>query len=177
MPEKILTQARLRALLDYDPYTGDLIWKITRNQYAQRGSIAGTIDIDLRNGDKRRRIMVDGTIYYASRLIWLWMTGSFPLNDIDHQDQDSLNDRWENLRDIDHGENMQNLRIYKNNKSGYPGVYWHKKNQRWAVEINVNRESIFLGCFIEKADAIKARKAAEKRYGFHPNHGRERSAA
>ena len=36
-----------------------------------------------------------------------------------------------------------------------------------------NCSAIFLGYFISKKDAIEARKNAEIKYGFHPNHGRE----
>jgi len=37
--------------------------------------------------------------------------------------------------------------------------------------IGVNNKTIRLGSFTDKEDAIKARKHAEKLYGFHANHG------
>jgi len=51
-----------------------------------------------------------------------------------------------------------------NNTSGYTGVNWQKQDGKWTAEIMVNNKSIFLGVFNKKADAVKARKAAEIKY-------------
>ena len=59
---------------------------------------------------------------------------------------------------------MRNARLKKNNTSGYPGVYKHTQNGKWIAKIKVNYESIYLGSFTKKSDAIKARKEAEIKY-------------
>ena len=50
------------------------------------------------------------------------------------------------------------------NTSGFTGVYWLKNNRTWEARINVNKESIGLGYYKNKKDAIKARKEAEEKY-------------
>ena len=57
-----------------------------------------------------------------------------------------------------------NKNIFKNNTSGYTGVKFDKKSQKWIAEINVNYKRIYLGSFHNKEDAIAARKAAEEKY-------------
>ena len=54
-----------------------------------------------------------------------------------------------------------------NNKSGFKGVYWVKKYNKWYANIQVNNKQIWLGSFDELADAISARKKAEEIY-FQP---------
>ena len=68
-------------------------------------------------------------------------------------------------------ENSKNRKIQKNNKSGVVGVFFKNDIQKWAARIMVNRKSIYLGAFSLKDDAITARKNAEVKYNFHPNHG------
>lgn len=52
----------------------------------------------------------------------------------------------------------------KTNTSGYPGVQWRKDTEKWRAVIQVNGKNINLGSFVEKSDAIKARKKAEENY-------------
>ena len=40
------------------------------------------------------------------------------------------------------------------------------------TSIKVNRKDIYLGRFDKFEDAVAARKKAERKHGFHPNHGR-----
>ena len=177
MPKKILTHARVRELLDYNPYTGDLRWKVRRGGTANAGTFAATLETHSKTGYQRYRVQIDCKSYTASRIIWLWMTGEFPKHQIDHEDQDSLNNKWDNLRDIPNQQNHKNRHKQRNNIRGAMGVSKRKDCNTYRARIMVDGINIELGGFNNKADAIKARKAAEKRYGFHPNHGRERSAA
>jgi hypothetical protein len=55
-----------------------------------------------------------------------------------------------------------NINIQSNNTSGITGVYWNK--EKWNAIIIKNRKRIYLGSFINKDDAIKARLEAEKKY-------------
>ena len=59
---------------------------------------------------------------------------------------------------------MRNKTIGKNNKSGYVGVCWAKKELKWKSTITINKNKIFLGYFTNKEDAIEIRKEAERKY-------------
>jgi hypothetical protein len=64
------------------------------------------------------------------------------------------NCRWANMV-----EQNRNQRLDSRNESGCAGVYWDKRNKRWAARI-----SISLGDFKNVNDAVVARKAAEEKY-------------
>ena len=52
------------------------------------------------------------------------------------------------------------------------GVSWSNTFNKWKAQIKYKYKPYSLGYFDKKSDAIAARKAAEKDFGFHPNHGR-----
>ena len=58
----------------------------------------------------------------------------------------------------------RNQRIRKDNCSGARGVRFRKDMQKWQARIAVNGESVFLGSFSTKDDAVYARCQAEKKY-------------
>jgi len=104
----------------------------------------------------------------AHRLAWFYMEGEWPTGHINHIRDDN---RWVNLREVSNQENHKNQSISINNKSGVIGVCWNKKARKWHAQIKVNYKAISLGCFSDIHNAIKARKDAEIKYGFHKNHG------
>lgn len=53
--------------------------------------------------------------------------------EIDHKDGNPLNNLDDNLRICTHSQNLQNKRIYNNNKSGKKGVSWNKQAKNWQV--------------------------------------------
>jgi hypothetical protein len=167
--DRELTQERLRSLLSYNPDTGEFTW-LVGGRRRRLGEIAGCPKVD-RSGKVYIRIKIDGKNYYAHRLAWLYSYGAWPENQIDHLDQDSLNNRLINLRDVTNAENHKNQKIPKHNSSGVMGVYFHNKAQKWMAYIKVNGKLIYLGYFDMKDDAAMARKNAEVEYNFHPNHG------
>lgn len=60
-----------------------------------------------------------------------------------------------------------NAKIKSNNTSGHKGVSWNSGSEKWISSIYFKGRYIYLGCFREKEDAIKARKEAEEKY-FKP---------
>lgn len=86
---------------------------------------------------------------------------------IDHINRNPLDNRRSNLRICDYCENAANHNIQKNNTSGFNGVYYDKRRDRWMAKICYRGKSIHLGFFDDKNDAVRARKRAEKEY-----HGR-----
>ena len=92
--------------------------------------------------------------------------------EVDHIDGNESNNRLSNLRVVTKQENSRNRATSKNNTSGTTGVHYAKSECKWRAAIMVDRKTISLGDYTNKDDAIKARKAAEVKYGFHENHGR-----
>ena len=107
-------------------------------------------------------IGIDGVKYRASNLAWLYMTGEWPTTGIDHKDQDSTNDRWENLRLADQTQNNANARLRVDNTSGSRGVSWKQDKQKWKAYVNLNGRQIHCGYFdtIEEAKAARDAKAS-----------------
>jgi hypothetical protein len=56
------------------------------------------------------------------------------------------------------------LKPSKANKSGVVGVCWVESRKKWQANIRFQGKRITLGWFINKADAIKARKTAAAKY-------------
>ena len=81
---------------------------------------------------------------------------------VDHIDRNKLNNRKENLRKCSTSENILNAKLNKNNKSGYKGVFYNKKTQKWEARIAEKGEVKWLGSFKTKLQAIEARKQAEE---------------
>lgn len=156
------TPEKLRVMFTYNPETGELRWKQPlRYSNAIPGEIAGCIH----KKSGRRVLSVRHRQYKATRVIWAIMTGKWPDRDVDHKDtygpKADWGDRWENLRLATDSQNGMNRRIMPNNTSGYPGVVWHARDERWQAQIWKDKKAIHLGQFLTKKDAIAARQAAE----------------
>lgn len=76
---------------------------------------------------------------------------------IDHIDNNRLNNNVENLRWATSKENAHNRVLYKNNTSGYKGVYWNKQKNKWYAMICEDYKLTNLGYFDNKEDAILTR--------------------
>src|SRR3989304_2031824 len=87
-----ITQSALKQIIHYDPDTGVFTWIVNRGRKAKSGYLAGVIS-DL----GYRRIQISGRKHYAGRLAWLYMTGSQPVNEIDHINGVRDDDRFSNL--------------------------------------------------------------------------------
>lgn len=78
------------------------------------------------------------------------------LNEIDHRDGDPLNNHRANLRPATRQQNQRNRGKQANNKSGYKGVAWHQRAQKWEAYIHHNRRKEHLGLFTRRKDAARA---------------------
>jgi hypothetical protein len=108
----------------------------------------------------------------AHRVIWALQTGEWPQQHIDHINGDKQDNRWENLRCVSRRSNMRNRKLSSNNSSGCHGVSRVSKGEGWRARIHTAAGEKLLGVYDDRNDAIAARKAAEKLYGYHENHGR-----
>ncbi|HEX6827287.1 MAG TPA: HNH endonuclease [Nitrospiraceae bacterium] len=137
-----LTQERLKELLHYDPDTGIFTWIVQRNG---KGNIWNTAGCLYPSG--YWYITLCRRQYRAHRLAWFYMTGMWPINEIDHINRDRLDNRFSNLRLATRSENNQNIISPKNNnKYGLPGIKRHRINS-WIATIRVNGKRHYIGCY------------------------------
>lgn len=85
----------------------------------------------------------------------LLMNPSFNLV-VDHIDGNGLNNRRSNLRICSTAENSRNQRIKLKNTSGFKGVSWHKRTQKWQSHIRRDGKGYNLGHFNTPEDAYAA---------------------
>lgn len=152
----MLTQTRLRELLEYDPATGAFRWRKGGTGRYYAGRIAGATSVQ-----GYRVINFDGEKLRAARLAWLYMTGKWPDEHVDHINGDRGDDRWANLREATRAENLHNVGLRVHNTSGVRGVYWNKRQQQWHARVNFNGTLFHCGYFdsIEEAKAARDAKA------------------
>lgn len=170
----ILTPEYLKEVLYYDPETGLFTWIKRLSRGAKIGDIAGCTATHCKAKKKYIVIGIKNKVYLAHRLAWFYMTGKWPKEQIDHADGNGLNNKWDNISESTHAQNCKNVRLRTDNISGCSGVCWHKLSGKWRARISVNKKELSLGLFENKKDAIESRKAAEKKYGYHENHGQVR---
>lgn len=169
MPIKItdrnsgLTQAEVRRLFDYEPGTGDLFYKISTSAKIKVGDVAGCKIVTF-NCARQIVLGINYHSYQAHRIIWLWVTGEWPVDEIDHEDGNGWNNCWHNLRPVTHSQNLKNQAVRKTNTSGTTGVVWDKNRNKYLAKIRVDYRIINLGRFMNIDEAILARKAAEAKY-------------
>ncbi|TCQ76470.1 HNH endonuclease [Raoultella ornithinolytica] len=173
-----MTADYLRKCLSYNPLTGLFTWnsrplehfkdrraqKIWNTRYSglQAGA-AMTIGYVL--------IRIHKQCYYAHRLAWLYVYGSWP-QEVDHINGITTDNRIENLRSVSHSENSKNVKIPSHNSTGVIGVCVPNDGSRIQARIYVNGKDIKLGRFDSIEDAEEARVRASRTFGFHDNHGR-----
>lgn len=81
---------------------------------------------------------------------------------VDHAFHNTLDNRQfvdgkENLRIASQSEQCWNQRISSKNTSGYKGVSWDKKTQKWVAYITVHGKRQVLGYFDDKEEAYRVR--------------------
>lgn len=149
---------QVRKILRYDRITGLLWWRERAsgrrmNRPAGSKSVNGYIDIGY-----------NGKVYKAHILAYVIVKGRWPRKQIDHHDLVRSNNRWKNLRPASKGQNSQNRRCYKNNKSGVKGVHFHPLTGRFTADIQADKKPLYLGIFDAPEAASVAYNAAAKKY-------------
>ena len=145
--------------LIYNPETGIFTNRINRG-CAKIGEEPGGI-----SSTGYGHIKLNGKTYLAHRLAFLMHNGYLP-KIVDHINHDEIDNRIDNLRSCTCQQNQMNRRSNKNTTSKYKGVYWLKKNNKWATQIQIDKKVKNLGYFQNEKDAaIAYNKAAQKHYG------------
>ena len=171
----MLDRSYVRERLYYNVLTGQLTWKKHSSRNSQwnsrwAGKQAGYLRVK-ENGYRRKHVRLDGKLYTASHVIWLYMLGYWPEYEIDHINHDGTDNRWINLREVTHAENMQNTSKSRSNTSGVVGVHWVKRDKKWSAFISCNKKRVHGGYFDDFEEACSRRKQLENEYGFNENHG------
>ncbi len=157
----MLDQQTLMLQVHYDPDTGEFTWNIggrKRTAYGRAGSL---------DGKGYWRITVDGVDYRAHRLAWLYMTGRWPTHEIDHKNRNRADNRWQNLREATSGEQRQNQLLRKDATSGFRGVTYLSRKNKWLARIALDGKRKHLGVYDTEESAVGARLSAERELFTH----------
>ena len=89
---------------------------------------------------------------------------------VDHIDNDRLNNNISNLRWATNKENSRNKILSIKNTSGFKGVSFHKKANKWQAQITIDGIKIYIGSFENIEDAKQARLTkAQQVFGVYMN--------
>lgn len=170
----------VRKVLDYDPETGILTWRrrpaelfeSKTNVSQWNGRYAGKEAFTATDTKGYRHGHLFGRVISAHRVAWCIFHGEWA-KEIDHINGNAGDNRIANLRSVTRRQNCQNRKLRIDCASGMTGVYWRANRRKWQANIFLETGHVYLGLFSDFEEAVAARKAAEVKYGFHPNHGRE----
>jgi hypothetical protein len=155
------TAERLREVFNYDAETGIVTRLVCTAPNHTAGEVVGYL-----SDDGYLRAMIDRRQYLVHRLIWCWVTGAWPVNEIDHKHGVKHDNRWSELRPATHARNLQNLRRARaDNKCGLQGVSV-RPNGKAASSIVVDGKRTDLGTFDTPEQAHAAYLEAKVR--LHP---------
>lgn len=157
----------IRDWINYNPETGEFIWRRSPANNVPQGSVAGFL-----SADGYYNIRFNKSIYKAHRIAWYLIYNTDPVVEIDHKNEIKNDNRLVNLRLATSSENQYNRSIRSNNTSGIKGVSWHERAGKWQVQIRKDSKVVFTGHYhsLEQAEKI----AIAKRLEFHgefANHG------
>ena len=157
MSKPQVTLDHLHKILDYDRNTGTFVWAIRRSKAVDAGDIAGCLE-------KRIgyvTIGIEGRVYKAHRLAWLYIHHEWPNGLIDHINGNKSDNRIDNLRVVLANGNSQNIRKpNKRNKSGYLGVIFFQN--KWRASITINSKTRCLGDYNTPEEAHAAYLGAKR---------------
>ena len=162
MAKPLPTIERLHELLNYDPETGILTWKVRKSSHAPAGAEAG--------GTRRggyRTIGIDQVRLLTHRVCWAIYYGYWPEFVIDHRDVNPCHNWITNLRDVQQAKNMENqVNCHSTSASGLLGAYANGKSGTFQAKICKAGVTKYLGTFGTAKEAHDAYLAAKKIY--HP---------
>jgi hypothetical protein len=156
----MLTYESLIATFSYSHDSGVLTWNDVPRLGPKRpaGRVAGSLD-----AHGYIQIGVFKKTFKAHRLVWFYVTGEMPRQQIDHINGIRTDNRFCNLRVVTNAINSQNKRSpLPSNKSGFLGVSWNRG--AWRATIQVNHKQINIGRYADPSEAHVAYLNAKRIY-------------
>lgn len=148
---KSIDLSDLRRLVEYDLGTG-LFKRKERplsESYMRRSGVKKRQDdgkvIGYLRPDGYVEVSVDGKIYLAHRLAWFYVTGAWPVAEIDHKDTVRHHNAFDNLREATPAQNQANRKVGKSSSSGIKCVV--QTSTGWGAYIVASRKFRWLGTF------------------------------
>lgn len=155
-----ITQEWLREVLNYDQETGLFEWRRQLSYRAPVGSRAGSV-----KPSGYVHIEIVRRRYVAHHLAWLYVTGEWPTEMVDHWDGNKSNNAWKNLRQASRIQNAANSKLHKDNLLRLKGVSRNTRDGRtkpYFARIKLNGSVVHLGSFAAPEEAHRAYCEAAK---------------
>lgn len=144
----MITQVELKEILKYDKKSGKFIWLKSHDYRIKVGAEAG-----FKVGNYWK-VSYKNIKYMAHRLAWFYVTGVWPKEQIDHINNNPLDNSWNNLREATASQNLANKPPQKNSTTKLKGVSYDRGKIR--ADITYQNKLYFLGFFDTLEEAAKA---------------------
>ena len=152
-----MTPEDARYLWNYNAETGSITWRVADSNKIVVGQEAGYFH---RNRGGNKILHRYGKDHYATKIIWLIVHGREPLKGyvIDHINRDPTDNRLVNLRECTKSQNGINRGNNTNNRTGYKGVSYNKRDRKFVAWIKCNYVNNYLGSYDTAKEAAQAYK-------------------
>ena len=189
MPEvKSVPLEMATAIFEYSHEARGLMWKYpdpslfsSDKEYKRfltrwAGKKAGGPSVGGRGNVTHVTVRINGRSFSEHRVVWEMLKKPLSYGEwIDHVDRDPTNNRIENLRLCDNVTNQHNRDAPSNNTSGFKGVSFSRKMNKWKVATRSKGEYFHRGYFNTRAEAaVAAAKQSLKIHGkfspYYPAH-------
>lgn len=175
-----MTKEIAREFFDYNQSNGQLFIKKRDRKWFDSSAEQGRFNTRwaekiLKTKDKDGYVImtISKTRFTAHSIIWIYMTGKPPEHETDHINGIRDDNSWANLRPVTRGENLKNKSVTNRTPCLVLGVSFLPELNKYRARISANGTTTYhLGVFTALWDAICARKSAERKYGYHENHGK-----
>ena len=159
------TRSEVLKLVDYDSTTGAMTWrkrdasqitnttglKSWNSKFA--GERAAHDDSDGRNV----RVRLGAKGYLANKVVYLIMTGEWPLHRLVNKNYDLMDIRWEN---ICAEKDRPRLLEDDDRKKRFPGVVWCGQEGKYLAFYHIEFIMMIVGLYRSSQEAVEARQLA-----------------